>query len=121
MAWLVEELNRYLTPLPLDATHPILRSGEKWEGWEFGRDLFVAEVISLIQQIPMVKYVLDVELLVREVVPVEENSMFDDDTPRPLEKVDKVLLVPENGLLCSLEHEINTVSTQEMYENGSPE
>ena len=80
--------------------------------------LFAAEMISLIQQVPMVKYVVDVEVLSRPVIPAEENSMFDDEPSTPLTPVTKVLQVPEDGLICSLEHEIETLSIQEMYEEG---
>jgi predicted phage baseplate assembly protein len=110
-----EELQRYLSPLPLDGEKPLLVTGESWEGWPFGRDLFTAEVISLIQQVPQVKYVLDVEVLSRPIVPVEERVLFDDLPEPALSLVNRVLLVPSDGLLCSLEHEIETVSVQDMY------
>jgi predicted phage baseplate assembly protein len=114
----VEELQRYLTPLPLDEQPPLLRAGEAWEGWPFGRDLFAAEIISLIQQIPLVKYVLDVEILSRMVEPVEERRK-DDETLRPeLTRVENVLIVPSDGLLCSLDHEIELVSVQDIYRQG---
>jgi predicted phage baseplate assembly protein len=112
------ELRRYLTPLPLDDNHPLLQVGEKWVGWTFGRDLFVAELVSLIQQVPMVRYVVDVEVLSRPVVPSEEDSMFADEPAVPLEPVTKILPVPDEGLICSLEHEIETLSVQEMYDEG---
>jgi predicted phage baseplate assembly protein len=110
-----EELQRYLSPLPLDDEKPLLAAGENWSGWPFGRDLFTAEVISLIQQVPQVKYVLDVEVLYRPIVPVEERVLFDDQPEPGLTPVARVLLVPPDGLLCSLEHEIETVSVQDMY------
>jgi predicted phage baseplate assembly protein len=110
-----EELQRYLSPLPLDDEKPLLAAGENWSGWPFGRDLFTAEVISLIQQVPQVKYVLDVEVLYRSIVPVEERVLFDDQPEPGLTPVTRVLLVPPDGLLCSLEHEIETVSVQDMY------
>jgi predicted phage baseplate assembly protein len=113
-----EELKRYLTPLPIDAEKPLLQTGENWPGWQFGRDLFTAEVISLIQQVPSVKYVLDVEVFSRPVVPVEEEAIFDDTPPPPVEAVEKVLRIPDDGLLCSLEHEIEAVSVEDAYEKG---
>ncbi|MCE1255342.1 MAG: putative baseplate assembly protein [Anaerolineae bacterium] len=111
-------LYRYLSPLAMDGKHPIAQSSEKWEGWPFGRDLFLAEVISLIQQIPMVKYVLDVSLSSRPVLPVEEKRLFDDRPEVELTAVDKVLLVPEDGLICSLDHQIEIVTVQDMYKKG---
>ena len=113
-----EELQRYLTPLPLDERPPLLQANELWEGWQFGKDFFAAEVISLIQQIPSVKYVLDVEVLSRPVIPVEEGSMFDDGHSAPLTPVEKILQIPDDGLLCSLEHEVEIANIQDMYENG---
>lgn len=110
-----DELQRYLNPLPLDDRAPMLRQDETWEGWEFGKDLFTAEVVSLIQQIPSVKYVLDVKVLSRPVIPVEEDSFFEDDEPKDLTVIDKVLRLPDDGLLCSLEHEIEIVDMQDMY------
>jgi predicted phage baseplate assembly protein len=113
-----DELYRYLSPLPLDDSKPLLTQNEKWEGWPFGRDLFAAEIISLIQQVPSVKYVLDVEVLSRRVVPVEEQTVFEEIQPPVLSLVDKVLQVPEDGLLCSLEHEIEIIKIQDMYKKG---
>lgn len=121
VAWRVDrELHRYLSPLPLDESNPRLQAGEKWEGWPFGRDLFAAEIISLIQQVPSVKYVMDVEIYTRPVIPAEENAMFDDTPSSPLTRLEKVLRVPEDGLICSLEHEIETISLQDLYTDGEP-
>ena len=97
----------------MDEKNPLLAQDANWEGWEFGRDLFKTEIVSLIQQIPSVKYVLDVEVLSRPVVPMEENSIF-DDSPEELSVVDRVLRIPEDGLLCSLDHEIEIVEFSEM-------
>jgi predicted phage baseplate assembly protein len=110
-----EELQRYLTPLRLDERLPLLQTSESWDGWEFGRDLFTAEIISLIQQVPSVKFVLDVEISYRSIVPVEEGSIFEDATPVPLKLVDKVLRVPPDGLICSLTHEIDTATLESVY------
>jgi hypothetical protein len=105
----------------MDGQSPLLQVGEKWEGWQFGRDLFAAEIVSLIQQVSSVKYVVDVEVLSRPIVPVEEGSMFDDEPSVPLTTVEKVLQIPEDGLICSLEHEIETITVQEMYEDSETE
>jgi predicted phage baseplate assembly protein len=113
-----EELQRYLTPLAMDEKLPLLQAGEKWEGWQFGRDLFTAEVISLIQQVPSVKYVLEVEVFSRTVVPLEEKARTEETEDAVLTLVEKVLQIPEDGLLCSLEHEIETVGIQDIYKKG---
>lgn len=111
-----DELKRYLTPIPLDGKNPLLKPEGEWKGWEFGRDLFLAEVISLIQQVPSVRYVMDVEIYARPVVPVEEKSFFEDMPDAPLTKIDSVLPITEEGLLCSLEHEIEVLSVEEAYQ-----
>lgn len=113
-----DELKRYITPLQLDDQQPLLKIGDKWEGWPFGRDLFTAEVISLIQQIPSVKYVLEVEVFSRKVVPAEEKSIFEDAPVPELSKVENVLIIPDDGLLCSLDHEIEIVNMQDIYKKG---
>ncbi len=113
-----EELQRYLTPLAIDSQPPLLLSGEKWEGWQFGRDLFTAEVISLIQQVPSVKYVLDVEVCSRPVIPLEEKTAADEIAPMELTPVDKVLQIPDDTLLCSLDHEIQILTVQDLYKKG---
>ena len=113
-----EELQRYLTPLPLDDRPPLLQTNKAWGGWEFGKDFFTAEVISLLQQIPSVKYVLDIKVLSRAIVPVEEGSIFANEEPKEFVGVEKVLRIPDDGLLCSLEHEIEIVDMQEMYKDG---
>jgi predicted phage baseplate assembly protein len=109
------ELQRYLTPLPVDEKAPFFRQDGTWEGWEFGKDLFTAEIVSLIQQVPSVKYVLDVKVLSRSVVPVEEDSIFEDDEPKALTAVEKVLRLPADGLICSLKHDIEIVDIEDMY------
>jgi hypothetical protein len=113
-----QELQRYLTPLAVDSQPPLLQNGGKWEGWQFGRDLFTAEVISLIQQVPSVKYVLDVELCSRPVVPLDEKAAADEVVPPELTPVDKVLQIPDDTLLCSLDHEIQILSVEDLYQKG---
>lgn len=109
------ELNRYLTPLALDDNQPLLQTDEKWLGWQFGRDLFTAEVISLIQQVPSVKFVLEVEVLSRPVVPMEEKNIFEDESPLELTVAEKVVRIPNDGLVCSLQHEIELVTIEDAY------
>ena len=103
------EIKQYLTPLSLDDKQPKFPTDDNWEGWKFGRDLFIGELMSIIQQVPTVKYVVDVEIFSRTVVPVEEKNIFDDGTEKPLTPAGKVLNIPEDGLVCSLEHDIQIV------------
>ena len=113
-----DELRRYISPLVFDDKQPLLQQGEKWEGWTFGRDLFTAEIISLIQQVPAVKYVLDVEVSSRPIVPVEESISTEEVAEVPLSPVDKVLHLPDDGLLLSLGHEIECVDITIAYKKG---
>ncbi|OQY36609.1 MAG: putative baseplate assembly protein [Anaerolineaceae bacterium 4572_5.2] len=55
----------------------------EWEGWPFGRDLYQAEVYSLIQRVKGVKHVLDVQLKVRPVIPSEEILTPIIEEPEP--------------------------------------
>lgn len=102
-----DELKRYLTPIRMDKETPLLlAANELWEGWIFGRNLYLAEVMSLIQQVSTVKYVLDVEVHWRYIVPAEETTQSDEINEKPVSKIEKVLTVPEDGLLVSLNHDI---------------
>ena len=101
--------------------------GPGWEGWPFGRPLFISEIYSLIQKVPGVKHVLEVKLYQRLVVPSQEkppaleSSKTDlpegtEPNPEPARVELPVALVegrridiPADTLLCSLKHEINTV------------
>ncbi|RKY58160.1 MAG: putative baseplate assembly protein [Candidatus Neomarinimicrobiota bacterium] len=97
-------LRSFISPLPLDDD----RVGEgvlppEWSGWPFGRGLYVAEIPSLVQRVPGVKHVLDVQLSVRPVVPAQEEPGAEGE----LEAVeDRVVRVEDDVLLCSLEHEV---------------
>lgn len=121
LAQVDSELRRFLSPIRLDERAPILQSDESWDGWPFGRDLFVAEIISLIQQIPTVKFVLDVEVSYRDLIPVEENSIFEEEDDTPLKPIQKILRIPADGLVCSLEHEIETTNMDDAYAKGATE
>ncbi len=111
-----EELTRFLTPLPLDDRQPVIPSDGAWEGWSFGRDLFAAEITSLIQQVPSVKYVLDVEVAYRSVNPAEEKYISEENPAAPLTVISKILPIPSDGLVCSLKHEIEITSLEHAYD-----
>ncbi|MBN1656887.1 MAG: putative baseplate assembly protein [Anaerolineae bacterium] len=94
--------------------------GADWRGWPFGRDLYVSEIYSLIQQVPGVKHVLDVRLSYRPVIPSRERASMgggaqsegeEAETSRaPLTQVtQRMLRVPPDTLLCSLDHEVQVV------------
>lgn len=115
-AKVVEALSAFLSPLAIAS--PGQTSGDAmgpdWEGWPFGRDLFISEVYTLIQKVPGVKHVLDVRLSQRPVTPAHEGARtVDASAEEPAATVPQLIpveqrrvQVPDDTLLCSLEHEI---------------
>ena len=119
-----ESLKGFIAPLKLDSelSTPSDIMGSDWEGWPFGRSLFVSEIYALIQKVPGVKHVLDVQLSWRSVIPARESKPRDvpdtegaeeeqataQDKPLTLLAGKRLEIAPE-ALLCSLEHEIKTV------------
>ncbi len=113
----IERLDQFLCCLDITPNHQTKDEllGDDWEGWPFGRNLFEAEVFSLIQRVPGVKHVLNVTLRQRAVNPAHERPDSEEDTdiadddqqtrPRAIRK--KVLRVPADTLLCPLIHKIN--------------
>ncbi len=105
-------LKRYLAPLKFE-----LEKGQEeyldphWEGWPFGRDLFVVELYSYIQQVPGVKHVLDVRLSTKTLLLGQggpEDAKDNKDLGwTPLTQ--RLLQVGDNMLLCSYDHEIEIV------------
>jgi len=116
-ARIIESLNTFITPLNIAENPEELDDlmGADWGGWPFGRDLFVPEIFSLVQRIPGVKHVLDVQLSRRPVIPREEIPFSDqeressetDQDLTPITK--KIVRVRPNALLCSLQHEVMMV------------
>ncbi len=72
-----------------------------WEGWPFGKPLYVAELYSLIQAVRGVRHVLEVKVLSREIDLGGDLSAVE---PQPL--TGNTLQVAPDALLCSLAHEI---------------
>jgi predicted phage baseplate assembly protein len=104
-------LKRYLAPLKFG-----LDKGQEeyldpnWEGWPFGRDLFVVELYSFIQQVPGVKHVLDVRLSSKNLLLGQGGPEDADDKDTgwvPLTQ--RMLPVADNMLLCSYDHEVEVV------------
>jgi predicted phage baseplate assembly protein len=112
-ASVIESLNAFIAPLALagpDVTTPGA-AAEGWEGWPFGRDLFISEIYSLMQKVPGVKHVLDVSVFQRQVTPAREGQRQEiaeaPEEERALTPVEaRRIPVAEDVLLCSLNHEI---------------
>ncbi len=110
-AKVIEKLTRFISPLNLSefGAAPDELAGDDWQGWPFGRNLYVAEIFSLIQRVPGVKHVLDVQLSWRDVEPADETPPGEDDEAeeKPTKKVKrKSVRVAADTLLCSLNHEV---------------
>lgn len=115
-------LRQYLSPLPLEGEGADLAQllGARWEGWEFGRGLFSAEISSLIQRVPGVKYVVDMQISTRAVDPEREQQRVPEidaeDPTAPLKE--RMLWIPENGLVCSLNHEVRVADLEKILHQG---
>ncbi len=117
-------LGNFITPLALSPAasqgvaidDPAASNGKQsseWQGWLFGRNLYVSELYSLIAQVPGVKHVRDVLMGQRVVTPSKEAATIDgrpaDTTPVTVADV-RIIYVPADGVLCSLDHEVNVVT-----------
>jgi predicted phage baseplate assembly protein len=113
-----ESLKNFLSPLVFSAeATPSDVMDENWDGWPFGRPLFISEIYSLVQKVPGVKHVLDVQLAWRPVIPAKENQPIavpEGVSPngyvppeRQLRLADqKKIDIPADALVCSLEHDV---------------
>ena len=113
-----QHLRNFLNPLvpfpEVEKRDQLLEKG--WQGWVFGKDLFSAEIFSLIQRVPGVKYVLDVKISSRTVTRQTDLEVEPSRNEELAEIKDNVLWVPDRTLLCSLQHEIEVVDLSEVYE-----
>lgn len=106
-------LRCFLSPLALenpdDPTNEWMPEG--WEGWPLGRSLYISDIHALLQNIPGVRHVQDLQVASRQVLPVRELSLeaqYEQASSVPvlLTPVDRVLYLEEDALLCSLLHEV---------------
>jgi len=120
-------LRAYISPLDLAAPDEVRDEllGPQWEGWPFGRALFISELYALIQRVPGVKHVLEVRLAAGPVVPKEEAPQSGEQlalvpaegNPPPVEVAERPLSavkerrleIPADALLCSLDHDVQVV------------
>ncbi len=137
----IKSLDGFITPLALGGDDHQTSNGRQsqkqpseWslgrEGWPFGQDLYVAEVYSLVQQVPGVKHILEVRLDYRPVNPSREQPppLIDfEESPSQQENVEQavadeiltpvergVIKVPDDTLLCSLKHEVEIAGADGM-------
>jgi predicted phage baseplate assembly protein len=107
-----DRLKRYLSPLAIGPVEERAEAfGPDWEGWPFGRDLYVAELYSMIQRVAGVKHVLDVRISCRPILLGESGADISGDDPdEALTPVaERMLPVEADTLVCSLQHEITVV------------
>jgi hypothetical protein len=113
----LDALRAFISPLALPGQEEAraLIQEDHWEGWPFGRDLYVSEVYSLIQRVPGVRHVLDLQLSYRPLQPGEEKPFRLEGSEEAGEASALPLLTPMEGrvlkvapatLLCSLEHQV---------------
>ncbi|MGL4649158.1 MAG: hypothetical protein ACRC1H_07105, partial [Caldilineaceae bacterium] len=72
-----------------------------WEGWPFGKPLYVAELYSLIQGVRGVRHVLDVKIFARD---IELGTDLAGLEPQPV--TGNLLTIAPGALICSMAHEI---------------
>lgn len=123
-ARVVEALRRYLAPLPPPSGETLLPDPADeghWQGWPFGKSLYVAEVYALVQRVRGVRHVLDVQLDTRPMDLARERAAVGGleayaaslarggPVPEPTVVSGNVLAVPADGLLCSLDHQVEVV------------
>ena len=118
-----EALQHYLCPLKLGLDDAALQEtvGPDWEGWPFGKALFVSEIFTLLQKVPGVKHVLEVRLSQRPVKPEQERPPAPEEEEgqaQPQAPAEAVVLfpieqrrfeIPPDALLCSLEHDVKVI------------
>lgn len=106
-------LRSFLSPLivenPDDPANEWMPEG--WEGWPFGRSLYISDIHALIQNVPGVRHVQDLQVASRSVLPVRELTVDEQmeraaTEPSILMPVDRVLYLDEDALICSLLHDI---------------
>lgn len=117
----VDALRAFLSPLPLDAKSDFIESvvGGRWGGWPFGRDLYISEILALLQKVPGVRHVREVHAESRRIVPTREQLPTDEvqiseidrglDAPTPIHQM---LALGADGLLCLLDSSITIVNAQ---------
>lgn len=114
-----QHLRNFLNPLmafpEVEARDQLLENG--WNGWPFGKDLFAAEIFALIQRVPGVRYVLDAALETRTVE--RDTAAINEETSALLAPLaERVLWIPHDSLVLSLDHEINMVPLSQVLESN---
>lgn len=82
-------LYRYLNPYV---------GGPRGEGWTFGRDLHVSEIFALLQRVPGVEFVEEVQL-----------SLTDPTRRGSGQLAPSRLAVPRRGVICSDQHKVTII------------
>ena len=100
-------LRQFLSPLDIGRPS-VIEPGEDWQGWPFGRDLYVADLFGLLQQVAGVRYVRDVRFASIAVAPGQELNIA--TLTQTADNVTRMLHVPADTLICSLEHTVTAVT-----------
>jgi predicted phage baseplate assembly protein len=113
-----QALRNFISPLalelPVDDQNHLMPSN--WEGWPFGKALYLSEVYALIQQVPGVKHVVEVQLSQRPIIPgreagAQDEAVEEEENGSGLARIEQRRLnIPPDTLLCSLDHEARVVT-----------
>lgn len=113
-ARVMQALQAYLSPLPVPGWQEWLGGfvAPGWQGWPFGKALYAAELYTLIQQVRGVKHVLEVKLCRRNVEPTRESVeiLWGAGGAGLVPVTTNILTIPDDTLLCSLDHQIELVT-----------
>ncbi len=124
-ARVIDAMRRYLSPLPPPSGEVLMPDpGEDgtFEGWPFGKSLFVAELYALVQRVKGVRHVLDVAIESRLLDLTRERAALGGleayaaavaaggALPEPQAIGGNVLTLPADALICSLDHQVEVVA-----------
>ncbi len=79
----------------LGSSNGTIVGGPQGQGWPFGRDLYLSEIYGLLQRIPAVEFVEEVQV-----------NLVEPGSPNGQKPVPPRLAVPRNAVICSDQHRV---------------
>jgi len=117
----VEALRAFLTPLPLAGGSEFIESvlEGRWDGWPFGRDLYLSEILAILQKVSGVRHVRHVQAESRRVIPDREQTPGDEVQISAVDRgldaptaVHQMLAIGADEVLCLLDPVITIVNAR---------